>query len=161
MTGTLTLSGNPTAAMHAATKQYTDNFALREYVRFTASGTFNPASYPSKNNLYFVLAVGGGQGGSASSNGTAGYVSTGFVVVASSVAVTVGAGGSGGNQTGSTGGTSGISVLRADGGGVSQILGNGIGPYGGYGEGGKPGPGGGYAGTAGTAGIVIVYGFPV
>jgi hypothetical protein len=73
MTGPLKLHGNPTDALHAAPKQYVDSRTpqLTELVRYTTSGTFTPADYPSADNRYVVMLIGAG-GGSyyVSSSGT-------------------------------------------------------------------------------------------
>ena len=59
MTGPLTLHGDPTDGLHAAPKQYVDSRApqLVELVRFTSSGTFNPADYPSAGNRYLIMIL--------------------------------------------------------------------------------------------------------
>ena len=64
MTGPLTLHGDPTDGLHAAPKQYVDSRApqLVELVRFTSSGTFNPADYPSAGNRYLIMILGAGGG---------------------------------------------------------------------------------------------------
>jgi hypothetical protein len=73
MAGPLTLHGNPTEALHAAPKQYVDSRApqLTELRRYTTSGSFKPADYPSAGNRYVVMLLGAGGGGFyRSSDGT-------------------------------------------------------------------------------------------
>lgn len=74
MTGPLTLHGDPTESLHAVTKQYVDGRAPRlvELVRFTSSGTFRPADYPSVGNRYFIMILGAGGGSFKYENGSYG-----------------------------------------------------------------------------------------
>ncbi len=81
MTGSLILAGDPTQALEAATKQYVDNNKggapqLVELKRFTSSGTFNPADYPSAGNRYFIMILGAG-GGSYKSDISEDYFASG------------------------------------------------------------------------------------
>jgi hypothetical protein len=78
MTGPLTLHGDPASPLHAATKQYVDSRAPRlvELVRFTSSGTFNPADYPSAGNRYLIMILGAG-GGSYKSDTSTDYFASG------------------------------------------------------------------------------------
>lgn len=78
MTGPLTLHGDPTDGLHAAPKQYVDSRApqLVELVRFTSSGTFNPADYPSAGNRYLIMILGAG-GGSYKSDTSTDYFASG------------------------------------------------------------------------------------
>lgn len=80
----------------------------KELARFTASGTFNPASYPTKDGMYDIVLVGGGGSGAwgAEGNNSYGGESGGYLSVTNvsllsgiSYAVTVGEGGAGVNVT--------------------------------------------------------------
>jgi hypothetical protein len=107
---------------------------LRQIVTFTSSGTFSKASYPWLRAIVVKCQAAGGGGAGAPSIGsgqvTAGKAGSGGVYaqklitdiasLASSVTVTVGAGGNGGaagNNAGTAGGSSSFgSLVSADGG---------------------------------------------
>lgn len=92
---------NPDALTTAKAALDTANAAgMKELVRFTASGTFDPKNYPSKNNLYILMILGGGGGGGIgpSTDGFLGGWSGNMIltpptVITSSMSVIVGAGG--------------------------------------------------------------------
>lgn len=185
MTGAITLAGDPTQALHAATKQYVDNNSgggtLTELVRFTSSGTFNPSTYPSKDNRYLVYMVGGGGGGGEKSGGGAGATVVAPMVIDTSITITIGAGGAGrtGNNYGVNGGNTVVGEFNAPGGigGLSGLSSTNV--YGGAagsatnkvggnsslgtgGESGSVGTGygsGGGSTAKGKPGIVIIYGW--
>lgn len=80
----------------------------KELVRFTSSGSFSPASYPTKDGTYDVIIVGGGGSGAwgAASNNSYGGEAGGVRVLSGlplisgvSYPVTIGAGGAGVNVT--------------------------------------------------------------
>lgn len=136
---------------------------LVELVRFTSSGTFDPAQYPSAGNLYYIVAVGGGGGGgggrgdpgtdgdSGGGGGGGGVVAI-MAIVTSSQSVTIGAGGAGGARV-----TSRTSIGNGGGGGGFTQFGGIIGAPGGGGGAGAgattvSGVGGNGAGTGGGAG---------
>jgi hypothetical protein len=157
MGGPLTLAGPPTAALHAATKQYVDSSAAPSvhavYVTtFTASGTYTP----NPNLIYATVeAIGGGGAGgsvtagsaSASAGGTGGGAG-GFVRQTTKFTgpqtVSIGAAGAAaaaGANAGGSGGTTSFGTLTATGGaggpgGTATAGGAGKGAAGGQGSGG-------------------------
>lgn len=95
-----------------------------ELCRFTASGTFNPANYPTVDGLYDVLVCGAGAGGGAAKYTTSSdIIALGGnggrirllrdIAATASVAVTIGAGGG----SGVNGGTTKFGTYSAEGGG--------------------------------------------
>ncbi len=187
MTGALTLPGNPTDALHAAPKQYVDARApqLVELVRYTSSGTFNTATYPSAGNRYTVMLLGAGGAGGTNAGGGAGamlwfdFVS-GSPMVTTSFSVIVGAGSTssdGGNTTFgrnnsafiAPGGKKSANGTNTGAGGTNGIFTGDSPGYGGgitwYGDGANndknaTGYGsGGYAARPAMGGLVIIYGY--
>jgi len=104
-------------------------YSFQETVQFTANGTFSKASYPYLRAIRVKLVGGGGGGGSAQNadacagGGGGGGYAEGFITdiagLASSVTVTIGAGGAGATTAGGTGvdgGTTTFSTITATGG---------------------------------------------
>lgn len=140
-----------------------------ELCRFTTSGTFNPAEYPTADGLYDVYIVGGGGGGygrvsNYSASGRAYYCGGGGgyaklltgLKLTSTVAVTIGAAGKGG-----TDGWSSDEDPGTDGGttkfGNNEVAGGKKGDHSAGGDGGCGGAGrngsfGGINGADGTGG---------
>jgi hypothetical protein len=161
MTGLLTLSGPPVAALDAATKGYVDGRALPVNVQaFSTSGDWTkPAGY-SPNCPVFIQCWGGGGSGrrdstiaNAGGGGGGGYTERWLLLsnLGDTVSVTIGAGGAaktGSNQDGDVGGTTSF-------GGHLSAFGGG---------GGSPGRGGGggyfSAGATGTGNNSAVHGRP-
>lgn len=135
MTGPLTLSGNPTANLHAVTKQYLDNILnnsssagpIELFKEYSTAGSYTITLPLDTLYVYATIigAGGGGQGGSVGgyngaggNGGNGGYYNFIGPILASSITntnIVIGAGGTGGKgairgqnvtTTGGTGGTS-------------------------------------------------------
>jgi len=152
--GLLTLAGDPTAALHAATKQYVDNKAkITSQVFTTASGTWLRPAGCIAIKVRMIGAGGGGAGsGTGAGNGSAAGNSTFSTFTANG----------GGGATGASGAfgglpLSGAPVIRGGQGGNGSGLstgsrgGQGGGtPFGSGGVGGAPGAGAGLGATPNT-----------
>ena len=145
---------------------------VRELCRFTRSGTFDPAQYPTADGLYDVYIVGGGGGGykyrshpsgNPISGGGGGYAKLlKRLALSGTVAVTIGAAGQNGTNNTLTG--SGSNAVTAKDGGATKFGGYGTanggkctnsyvtGGDGGCGGAGLGGSMGGVDGGDGTAG---------
>lgn len=145
---------------------------VRELCRFTRSGTFDPAQYPTADGLYDVYIVGGGGGGykyrgpndpEPVSGGGGGYAKLlKRLALSGTVAVTIGSAGQNGTNNTLTG--SGSNAVTAKNGGATKFGGYGtanggkgtnsekIGGDGGCGGAGAGGSMGGVDGGDGTAG---------
>lgn len=137
-----------------------------ELCRFTSSGTFDPAQYPTEDGLYDVYIVGGGGGGfsyhssGASTGGGGGYAKLlKNLTVSDVVNVVIGSGGEGGYRSTSgveeesptNGGTTKFGTYgSAEGGKASGAYSGGDGGCGGAGLGGTFGGINGKDGTEGT-----------
>lgn len=163
MTGELILAGNTTNSKGAVTKAMLDAISggakIKELTRFTSSGTFTKSSYPSTNDIYLFLMVGGGGGyesSPTSRNGSSGKIVTMiYKLTASTLKIVIGSGGTSGKDGGNTYiGDAFVAGQGASGGiagGETGVPQNNITGY---------GTGGFYQyNQAGKAGICIVYGF--
>jgi hypothetical protein len=174
MTGDLTLKGDPTTALMAATKQYVDASGGVDYQEFLTSGTWTKPTGLADDAIVIVEIWGGGGGGS-NAGGTNGAGGGGGAYnrgifraseLTANVSVTIGAGGQGytTTTTGGVGGTSsfGTYLTAYGGGGGGNVAGGSGGGITSSGAGGttSPQPGGGPAiggsivkvvGTAATA----------
>ena len=108
-----------------------------ELCRFTSSGTFNPADYPTLDGLYDVFMGGAGQGGGAADGygvalgGSGGRIRLlRDIKIANSVQVAIGSGGNGSTSAnsspdradiGNNGGNTIFGTYIAEGGGVDYI----------------------------------------
>lgn len=172
MTGPIVLSGNPTAALQAAPKQYVDSRAKRTRTVLLAagSGNYTPPVGCTAFNVRGVAGGGGGGGGSAT--GTNG--ATGGATSFGPCTANGGAGAGPGNNGGTNGGTATGGDINLQGGGGWASFGAGApsptylggaggnsafggGGYGGWASGGpgqpgSPNTGGGGGGGGGTGG---------
>jgi hypothetical protein len=125
-TGLVTLSADPTSALHAATKQYVDAAAggANDYQLFTSSGTWTKPAGLTGNEIVMVELWGGGGGGrqngtdwNASGGGGGEYRMFCFraAELSATESVTVGAGGTAG-ASGTAGGFSSFNGIVAAGG---------------------------------------------
>ena len=174
MTGDLTLKGDPTTDLMAATKQYVDASGGVDYQEFLTSGTWTKPTGLADEAIVIVEIWGGGGGGS-NAGGTNGAGGGGGAYnrgifraseLTADVSVTIGAGGQGytTTTTGGVGGTSsfGTYLTAYGGGGGGNVAGGSGGGITSAGSGGtaNPQPGGGpviggsivrIAGTTATA----------
>ena len=136
-----------------------------ELCRFTSSGTFDPAQYPTEDGLYDVYIVGGGGGGhlaqrpASSTGGGGGYAKLlKNLTVSDVVNVVIGSGGKLNIENPTNGGTTKFGTYGSvEGGKASGYYTGGDGGCGGAGLGGTFGGINGKDGTTGTLQVYISY----
>lgn len=154
MTGLLTLSGDPTTGLHAASKQYVDGRAAGKYTMYKSSDTWvkSPGLVGVAVKVRGASGAGGARAGSTSGgNGAGASIGWKYISAASlgtSESVTIGAAGVGAsNANGTAGGTSSFGSFLSVTGGTG-------------GKSGSNGSADGDIGTVSGADIMMVGGTP-